>query len=107
MFCYASILITLIFFLTGADAIDPWGFVQNLPCVRSRVKAGLRDSLRPNIPFSDSVLSKGLSIDEKFATMEQRQLALELFLKEYVVSVDNIVEDENAVRGVGEKDTNV
>jgi len=39
--------------------------------------------------------------------MEQRQLALELFLKEYVVSVDNIVEDENAVRGVGEKDTNV
>ncbi|CAG8654233.1 7393_t:CDS:2, partial [Paraglomus brasilianum] len=85
-------------FLYGADAMGPWGFVQNLPCIRRKVKAALRDSLRPNIPFSDSVLSKDLSIDEKFVAMEQRQLALELFLKEYVVSVDNVEEDENAVR---------
>ena len=87
--------------------MGPWGFIQNLPCVRSRVRTALRDNLRPNIPFSDSVISKDLSIDEKFAAMEQRQLALELFLKEYVVSVDNVVDDEDAVRESNGKEIDV
>ena len=60
----------------------------------------LRNSLRPNIPFSGSVLGKDLSIDEK-------QARLELFLREYVLEVDYVFEDEKAVKGVGEKDTNV
>ena len=91
--------------------MSPWGCVQNLPCIRRKVRTALRDSLSPNIPFSNSVLSKNLTTDEKDVAIEQRLLALELFLKEYVVSVDNIVYGETAARSVGdtsaEKDTNV
>lgn len=61
-------------------------------------------SLRLNIPFSGSVLPKYLSTDEKPAVVEQRLLGVEFFLTEYV---DDVVKDEKAVKGVGEKDTNV
>ena len=90
--------------------MSPWGCVQNSPCIRRKVRTALHDSLSPNIPFSDTVLSKKSSSDEKHVAIEQRLLALELFLKEYVVSVDNIVYGETAARSADDtfaEDTNV
>ncbi|CAG8466875.1 4881_t:CDS:2 [Paraglomus brasilianum] len=86
--------------LYGADKIDPWGWVQNFPCIRYRVRSALRDSLSPNIPFTNTVLTKDCSIDEKVIAIEQRQLALELFLREYVVNVDNGVYGKIAAMSV-------
>ncbi|CAG8639111.1 7657_t:CDS:2 [Paraglomus brasilianum] len=80
-------------FLFGSDEMSPWGLIQNLPCARYKVRSALYQSLRPNIPFSGPILSNDLSVDQKFEAMEKRHLALELFLKEYVVSVDNVVKD--------------
>ena len=82
------------FFFTGTDGIRPWGLVQNLPHIRRKARSALHNSLSPNIPFTGSVLSKDLLIDEKVAAIEQKQLALELFLKEYVVNVNNIAYDK-------------
>jgi hypothetical protein len=78
--------------------VSPWGIVQNFPGVRSKVQSALYNSLSPNIPFTKEVVSNDLSTEEKVAAIIQRQLALELFLKEYVVSVGNVVSSENAVR---------
>ncbi|CAG8466817.1 4878_t:CDS:2 [Paraglomus brasilianum] len=85
---------TIYMFLFGADVIGPWGLIQNLPCVRHRVRSALYDNLRPNIPFSGPILSDNFSVDQKFKAMEKRHLALEFFLQDYVVSVDNIVKDD-------------
>jgi hypothetical protein len=71
--------------------MNPWGIVQKLPCIRGRARGALHRSLSPNIPFTMEVISNNLSTEEKVATIAQRQLALELFLKDYVVKVDNIV----------------
>ncbi|CAG8508203.1 7363_t:CDS:2 [Paraglomus brasilianum] len=90
---YAAALV-IYRFLYGTDGIRPWGLVQNLPHIRRKARSALHNSLSPNIPFTGSVLSKDLLIDEKVAAIEQKQLALELFLKEYVVNVDNIIHDQ-------------
>ena len=87
----------------------PWGLVQNLPCLRHKVRSALYDNLsdyggksernqkdysnNPNIPFLDPTLSKHLSLEE-------RLLSLELFLKEYVVTVDNIINSEPCRRDI-------
>jgi hypothetical protein len=83
---------------TGTYGVSPWGIVHNLPGVRSRVRSALYNSLSPNIPFTKEVISNNLSTEEKVAAIAQRQLALELFLREYVVSVENVVSGENVVR---------
>jgi len=80
--------------------MNPWGLIQNLPRVRHKVRSALYDSLRPNIPFSGPILSKNLSSDEKVVAVEQRLLSLEFFLKEYVVSVNNIVKDDTHKRNI-------
>ena len=89
--------------------MNPWGLVQNLlPCFRRKIRSRLYESLSPNIPFSGPVFSKDLSSDEKLVAVQQRLLSLELFLKEYVVGVDNIMSDEIAAKSVGDtSDTNV
>ena len=103
--------------------MGPWGKIQNLPFIHPRVKSTLEERLRDerefkksqqddsnnsNIPFSGSVFSGNLSSEQKIVALEQRQLALEFFLREYVVSVDDILSDETAARSVGDtSDTNV
>ncbi|CAG8623925.1 11400_t:CDS:10, partial [Paraglomus brasilianum] len=96
-------------FLYGSDEMSPWGLIQNLPCIRRKVRSTLYDRLshyrefernqqddsdNPNIPFVGPVLSKNLSSDEKFVAVEQRLLSLEFFLREYVVNVDNVVKNK-------------
>ncbi|CAG8620936.1 9012_t:CDS:2 [Paraglomus brasilianum] len=88
------IAIAIYRFLYGTNEISPWGLIQNLPYIRHRVRSVLHNSLSPNIPFTGSALSKDLSADEKVVAIEQRQLVLELFLKEYVVNVNNIAYDK-------------
>ena len=72
----------------------PWGLVQNLPCIRRKVRTALHDSLSPNIPFSGSVFSEDLSSDDKIDAVGKRLLSLELFLKEYVVDVDCMIKSD-------------
>src|SRR5690348_11011216 len=88
------------FFLPGSKELRPWGLCQKLPYIRSKVSDALHDSLRnygkseknnsdnPNIPFLAPKLSKNLSVEE-------RLLALEFFLKEYVVTVDKTIVKES------------
>ncbi|CAG8622177.1 5913_t:CDS:2 [Paraglomus brasilianum] len=85
---------TIYMFLFGADVIGPWGLIQNLPCVRRKVRSTLHKSLSPNIPFSGPILSDDLSVDQKLKAIEKRHLALEFFLQDYVVSVENVVNDD-------------
>ena len=62
------------------------------------------------MPFSGPVFSKDLSSDEKLVAVQQRLLSLELFLKEYVVGVDNIVKSGARVSDVEaptEKDVDI
>ena len=97
---YASRSITPVF-LIGSEELSPWGLIHKLPCIRHKVRSTLYLHLRnygkseknqhanndnPNIPFLDPTSSKNLSV-------EQRLLSLELFLKEYVVRVDNVVKN--------------
>ena len=91
--------------------MGPWGMVQNLvSSFRRKVRSRLYESLSPNIPFSGPVFAKGLSSDEKFAAVEQRMIALEFFLKEYVVGIDNVIKSDARVRDIeapAEKDVGV
>ena len=96
--------------------MSPWGLIQNLPCIRRKVRFALYDSLsnygkseknqqddsdtdNPNIPFLDPALSKNFSV-------EQRLLSLELFLREYVISVDKIVKSGRDIEAPPEKNDN-
>ncbi|CAG8619555.1 3572_t:CDS:2, partial [Paraglomus brasilianum] len=118
-----AIAMGIYLFLYGANAMGPWGKIQNLPFIHPRVKSTLEERLRDerefkksqqddsnnsNIPFSGFVFSRNLSSEQKIVALEQRQLALEFFLREYVVSVDDILSDETAARSVDDtSDTNV
>ena len=83
VFCYTYLyrLLLVCFFLTGSEEMSPWGLIQNLPCIRRKVRFALYDSLsnygkseknqqddsdidNPNIPFLDPVLSKNFSVEQ-------------------------------------------
>ena len=80
--------------------MKPWGLTQNLPCCRDKVKSRLCDRIEYNCLFTGP-LSNDLSTDAKIAEIGKRQIALESFLKEYVVNVGIIGVDSS--ENMGEK----
>ncbi|CAG8536688.1 14661_t:CDS:2 [Ambispora leptoticha] len=88
--------------LFGAGLISPWGCIQSFPGVKKNVKKEFRKDLVRIFPKDDEktlkedYLKQGLYYlkedDEKLKELEKRHEELELFLKEYVVDIDKLLE---------------
>ncbi|CAG8449023.1 9176_t:CDS:2 [Dentiscutata heterogama] len=86
-------------FLFGENTKNPWGIVQTLSCcgIKKRVQNILYEHLKDQIPFADEGAHLDYppeKIEDRISAIEQRHKALEFLLRDYVVNV-NILRDND------------
>ncbi|CAG8783779.1 22115_t:CDS:2, partial [Dentiscutata erythropus] len=84
-------------FLFGENTKNPWGIVQSISCcgIKKRVQNILYEHLKDQIPFADDGAHLDYppeKLEDRISAIEQRHKALEFLLRDYVVNV-NILRD--------------